>query len=115
MSAVASVRAARSRVSARWRNASLLVFSASALSAWNASRSLRFGILVRLQPLGVNGAILFELGLETGVRGPRGQPADQRADGETRDDAHRMESSMVLSMPTADYRDTTNGSHDSGS
>ncbi len=42
-----------------------------------------FGVLVRLQPLGMNGAISFELGLETGLRGTRGQPADNDANDDT--------------------------------
>ena len=42
-----------------------------------------FGVLIGLQPLGMNGAISFELGLETGLRGTRGQPADHGANDET--------------------------------
>ena len=39
--------------------------------------------LIGLQPLGMDGAISFELGLETGLRGTRGQPADHDANDET--------------------------------
>ena len=44
---------------------------------------LRLGLAVRLQPLGVDGAILVERVLKAGVRGARRQPAHQAADGET--------------------------------
>ena len=44
------------------------------------SRSLGFGVLVGLEPLGVDCAIFFELGLKTGLGGPRREPADHRSD-----------------------------------
>src|SRR5207247_143246 len=44
---------------------------------------LGFGVVVRLQPLGVDGAILLELGSKTGPCGPGREPANHRADSET--------------------------------
>ncbi len=41
-----------------------------------------FGVLVRLEALGVDGAIPFELGEETRLRRTGREPADERADGE---------------------------------
>ena len=80
ISLVASLRASRSRVSARSRNAWL--FAPERLGAERlkglAKRRLRF--VIHPETLGVHGAISFELGLEACLRGTRGQPAYERAD-----------------------------------
>ena len=42
-----------------------------------------FGFVVRLEPLGVHGAVLVELVPKLRLRGTAGQPSHQRADGQT--------------------------------
>ena len=42
-----------------------------------------FGFVVRPEPLGMHGAVFFELAPELRLRGTAGQPADQHAEGQT--------------------------------
>ena len=79
MSAVASVRdCAQPRFGEMQKRLDCWCLSASALSAWNDSRSAAFGVLIRLQPLGMDGAIACRARIEDG-RARDARPASRRA------------------------------------
>ena len=81
MSPAASVRASRRRVSASDEERFVVGLEGVGAERLERVAQLAFGVLIRLQPLGVDGAFFFELGLEAGVLGPRREPADDHARG----------------------------------
>ena len=87
MSAAASVRASRSRVSARVEKRFVVGLERFGAERLERVAQLRFGLLVRLQPLGVDRALFVELGPNARCAGRTPATADrtdEHAKGEAR-------------------------------
>ena len=70
------MRASRRRVSASDEERFVVGLEGVGAERLERIAQLGFGVVVGLEPLGVDGAIFLELGLKTGLRGPRREPAD---------------------------------------